>query len=192
MILERAVLTGPVQVDDRPAPPAEACAEAVEAVARLAHGGCHLAIASHHPAVARGLLEMTTVNGQNRRLTRQLEEAGGRIDAIAVCPHAPDAGCGCRMPESGMLTNLITRFGVTTACTLLIAVSDEAVAAGLAAGCATWRILTPGDAGGAVPNVPDGVLIITGIADGAERLLSGRIDDPCSAREPGTLPVLPS
>lgn len=190
MILERAVLTGPgTQVDDRPAPPAEARPQAVEAIARLAHGGCHIAIASHHPAVARGLLEMATVNAQNRRLTRQLEEAGGRIDAIAVCPHAPDADCGCRMPGPDMLTNLITRFGVTIGCTLLIAVTDEAVEAGLATGCTTWRILAAGDAGSAVP---DGVLVVADLADAAERLLSGRTDDPCSAREPGAPPVLPS
>ena len=134
---------------------------------------------------------MTTVNSQNRRLTRQLEEAGGRIDAIAICPHAPDAGCACRMPRPGMVTDLIARFGVTTGCTLMIAVTADAVEAGLATGCVTWRVLATADVSEVVAPRPDEVLAITGIADAAERLLTGRIDDPCSARDSGALPAQP-
>lgn len=192
VIIERAVLLAPgAQADDRPAPVADACPQALEAAARLAHGGCQIAIASHHPAVARGLLEMTTVNHQNRRLARQLEEVGGRIDAIAICPHAPDAGCDCRMPRPGMLTDLITRFSVTTGCTLLIAASREAVDAGLAAGCATWWV-RPAAAEGENGGRGD-VLAVADLADAAERLLSGRLsDDPCTSRDATVPPVTSS
>ena len=94
VIFERAVLFCPAQpADERSLPPAESSAEAIEVARQLAHGGYHLAIASQHPGVARGVLEMTSVNAQNRRLLRQLDEAGARIEAIAICPHGPDAGC---------------------------------------------------------------------------------------------------
>lgn len=192
VIIERAVLLAAgAQADDRPAPIADACPLALEAAARLAHGGCQIALASHHPAVARGLLEMTTVNHQNRRLARQLEEVGGRIDAISICPHAPDAGCDCRMPRPGMLTDLITRFGVTTGCTLVIAASREAVDAGLAAGCATWWVKAGGgdDESGGRGSVP----AVASLTEAAERLLSGRLpDDPCVSRDAPLPPVTPS
>lgn len=197
VILERAVLVGTVDPhDDRPVPLAEAAAGAVEASARLAHGGFHVAIASHQPAVARGLLEMATVNGQNRRLSRQLEEAGGRIDAIAICPHAADAGCDCRMPRPGMLTDLMTRFSVGAGCTALIAASRAGVEAGLAAGCATLWIDSPAAAVGAgtapagrddgtvaIAPEADGVLRISSLAEAAEHLLGHRANDPCTARD---------
>ncbi len=38
---------------------------------------------------------------------------GGRIDAIAFCPHGPDAGCACRKPAPGLLLHLGKRFGTT-------------------------------------------------------------------------------
>jgi D-glycero-D-manno-heptose 1,7-bisphosphate phosphatase len=157
VILERSALVAPrAVVDSRPPPVADVPAVALEAVARLTHGGYHVALASHQANVARGLLEMTTVNANHRRIARQVEEAGGRIDAVAVCPHAPDAGCRCRMPQPGMLLDLIERFDATAAATVMVAASDAAVAAGLAAGCLTWRMRAHGvDADATVPAVSD-------------------------------------
>ena len=163
VIFERPVLCGAAPaVDERPAPPAEASAEALTAAARLAHAGYHLAIASHHPAVARGLLEMTTVNGQNRRLLRQLDEAGARVEAIAICPHAPDAGCSCRMPQPGMLLELIGRFNAGPATTAVIAASYEAVEAARAAGCRPLWITAEDDAAA-----------LASLTDAVDRLMAG-------------------
>lgn len=153
VIIERLALFCPaVAPDERSLPPAECSAEAVEAARQLAHGGYHLAIASQHPAVARGLLDMATVNAQNRRLLRQLDEAGARIEAIAICPHGPEAGCGCRMPRPGMLTGLIARFGAAVEATAVIATTREAVEAGLAAGCRTLQVGGTMEAGKAEAN----------------------------------------
>lgn len=141
VIVERLLLVGGALTGDpRPQPPADLSAEHLDAMASLAHGGFQLALSSHHPAVARGLLEMSTVNAQNRRLTRQLEEAGARIEAIGICPHAPDAGCDCRVPRTGMLLDLIDRFGTTPAASVVVAASRESADAGHAAGCQTWWV----------------------------------------------------
>ena len=92
------------------------------------------------------------------------------------------------MPRPGMLTDLITRFSVTTGCTLLIAASREAVDAGLAAGCATWWV-RPAAAEGENGGRGD-VLAVAHLADAAERLLSGRLsDDPCTSRDATVPPV---
>ncbi len=178
VILERSALVAPrPTADSRPAPVADVPVPALEAVARLTHGGYHVALASHQANVARGLLEMTTVNANHRRMARQVEEAGGRIDAVAVCPHAPDAGCRCRMPQPGMLLDLIERFDTTAAATRMVAVSDAAVAAGLAAGCITWRLCADGnDSDAPVPTVSD-------LHEVATRLLtaSAPADPPATA-----------
>lgn len=33
---------------------------------------------------------------------KQLARQGVKLDAIAICPHAPDDGCECRKPRTGM------------------------------------------------------------------------------------------
>jgi D-glycero-D-manno-heptose 1,7-bisphosphate phosphatase len=35
-------------------------------------------------------------------MTEQVEEAGGRIDGLFICPHGPEAGCDCRKPQPGL------------------------------------------------------------------------------------------
>ena len=42
----------------------------------------------------------------HRKFRRLVANAGGRIDRIVVCPHAPDDGCDCRKPKAGLLHRL--------------------------------------------------------------------------------------
>ena len=39
----------------------------------------------------------------NARLKVLIENAGGRVDGIFLCPHAPEAECDCRKPRPGLL-----------------------------------------------------------------------------------------
>jgi D-glycero-D-manno-heptose 1,7-bisphosphate phosphatase len=36
-------------------------------------------------------------------LLERIHAAGGRIDALYLCPHAPDDACECRKPRPGLL-----------------------------------------------------------------------------------------
>ena len=199
VIFERAVLFCPAQpADERSLPPAESSAEAIEVARQLAHGGYHLAIASQHPGVARGVLEMTSVNAQNRRLLRQLDEAGARIEAIAICPHGPDAGCACRLPEPGMLSELIGRFGAAAEATAIIATTREAAEAGAASGCRTLWVggavgTGPGDAtGGAMGGESGsgaGIEAVASLADAAAKLLDAAETSAQPPAEPPTAPT---
>ena len=44
-----------------------------------------------------------------------LAAAGARVDAVFVCPHAPEDGCSCRKPEPGLLQQIGQRYGVALA-----------------------------------------------------------------------------
>lgn len=140
----------------------------LEAVSRLTHAGHHVVLVSHEANVARGLLEMSTVNAAHRRLARQVEESGGRIDAVAVCAHAPDAGCSCRMPQPGMILDLLERFDAAASATVVIAATGAAVTAGLAAGCITWRLKGEDEDENSAP-----VPTVVDLDDAATRLASG-------------------
>jgi D-glycero-D-manno-heptose 1,7-bisphosphate phosphatase len=114
----------------------------LEAIARLNHGGYRVAVATNQAPLSRGLLDMVTLNAIHQRMSRLVEAVGGRIDAIAVCPHSPEQACECRKPRPGMLLELIERFGAEPAETTTVGDTPADIEAGVAAGCRTWLVLS--------------------------------------------------
>jgi len=112
----------------------------LEAIAQLHHGGYGVAVATNQPALSRGLYDMAMLNASHHRMCRLVEAAGGRIGAIAICPHSPEQGCNCRKPQPGMLLELIDRFGAVPARTTMIGDTPADLLAGLAAGCRTLLV----------------------------------------------------
>jgi len=73
------------------------------ALRRLAILDWPIVVITNQSAVGRGLVTLDTVTDIHRRMKAAVEAAGGRIDAVFVCPHHPDDGCACRKPRSGLL-----------------------------------------------------------------------------------------
>jgi D-glycero-D-manno-heptose 1,7-bisphosphate phosphatase len=84
----------------------------LEAIAYLNQRGYRIAVATNQSGIGRGLLDIAAFNAINDKMTRQLAQVGGRIDAIFFCPHAADAQCECRKPKAGMLREIARRFSV--------------------------------------------------------------------------------
>ena len=78
----------------------------IEAVAGLSCAGFTVAVASNQSGLARGLFDRRALAAMHRKLRRLVANAGGRVDRIVVCPHAPDEGCECRKPKAGLLHRL--------------------------------------------------------------------------------------
>ena len=87
----------------------------LEAIALLNQSGFRVAIATNQSGIARGLLDMATLNAINDKMHRALAQLGGRIDAMFYCPHAPDDHCDCRKPKTGMIEDIARRFSVELA-----------------------------------------------------------------------------
>ena len=154
----------------------------LEAIARLHHAGYAVAVATNQAALSRGLFDMAMVNAIHQRMTRLVEAAGGRIDAIAICPHNPEKACGCRKPRPGMLLELMDRFGVAPADTVFVGDSLSDVQSGVAAGCATWLVRTGnGEETARHPACPADVHIADDLAAVVEQLLTPKTD---SLRQP--------
>jgi D-glycero-D-manno-heptose 1,7-bisphosphate phosphatase len=63
-------------------------------------------------------------------------EAFGRVRArVIMCPHAPDAGCGCRKPQPGMLWWLMGHYGAAPPTTLYVGDMESDQEAASYAGC---------------------------------------------------------
>lgn len=84
---------------------------ALEAVARLNHGGWHVVLATNQPGLGRGLFDAQTLVAIHAKMHRQLAALGGRIDAVFYCPHAETEGCNCRKPAPGLMEQIRERYG---------------------------------------------------------------------------------
>jgi D-glycero-D-manno-heptose 1,7-bisphosphate phosphatase len=151
----------------------------LDAIARLQHAGFSVAVATNQAALSRGLFDMSTLNAIHRRMARLAEAAGGRIDAIAVCPHSPEQDCRCRKPRPGMLLELIDRFGVSPGQTSMIGDRMADIQAGVVAGCRTFLVRSGSgreteDSG----QVPSQVAVCDDLADATRQLLS----DPAAGK----------
>lgn len=81
------------------------------AIAALTTAGWTVVVASNQSGVGRGLLTAEELERINARMRAAVEQAGGRIDSIFVCPHAPEDGCDCRKPEPGLLIRIGAHYG---------------------------------------------------------------------------------
>ncbi|HEV2075222.1 MAG TPA: HAD-IIIA family hydrolase, partial [Thermoleophilaceae bacterium] len=75
-----------------------------------------LAVVSNQSGIGRGLLDEATVRAVNRRV----EELLGPVGPWLVCPHAPEAGCGCRKPEPGLVLRAAELLGVEPAACAIV------------------------------------------------------------------------
>lgn len=76
---------------------------ALEALRLLRAAGYRVIIVSNQAGLARGAMGETDLEAIHARMVREVEQAGGKIDAIYHCPHGWDDGCECRKPKPGML-----------------------------------------------------------------------------------------
>jgi D-glycero-D-manno-heptose 1,7-bisphosphate phosphatase len=108
----------------------------LEALARLSAARIRVSVASNQSGVGRGLMSPAELARVHARMTDSAAAAGGAIDAIFCCPHAPDAGCECRKPAPGLVLAAIRASGIEPAATLVVGDDARDVAAARAAGVA--------------------------------------------------------
>ena len=101
--------------------------------------GLLLVVVTNQSGIARGLLTAAAVGAVNDELQRQV----GRFDAVAVCPHAPEEGCGCRKPAPGLVLQAAAALGVRPDETVVIGDIGADVGAAAAAGARSILVPTP-------------------------------------------------
>ncbi|GIU76359.1 MAG: D,D-heptose 1,7-bisphosphate phosphatase [Bryobacteraceae bacterium] len=104
LIEERNYLSDPDQVVLIPG--------AAEAV-RLAREAGYLAVVlTNQSGAGRGYFTLEDVERVNARMGELLGREGARIDGIYVCPHAPEDGCDCRKPRTGLVERAVRELGI--------------------------------------------------------------------------------
>ncbi|HEX7975060.1 MAG TPA: HAD family hydrolase [Anaerolineales bacterium] len=108
--------------------------QALAALAGVSHSPYKIVIITNQAGVGRGLIPIQVVEDINRRLVEAIENAGGRVDGVFVCPHKPEDGCECRKPRPGLLRQAAQALSLDISQSILIGDNLSDIQAGLAIG----------------------------------------------------------
>jgi D-glycero-D-manno-heptose 1,7-bisphosphate phosphatase len=82
----------------------------LEAIARLTQSGWRVVVATNQSGIARGLLDMETLNAIHAKMQKAVTQAGGRIEAVFYSPEAAESQSPNRKPNPGMFLAIADRF----------------------------------------------------------------------------------
>lgn len=77
--------------------------QALRALKKIEVSEYKIFILTNQSAVGRGIISHSTADKINKRLVKEIESAGGRVDRVFMCPHSPHENCPCRKPQPGMI-----------------------------------------------------------------------------------------
>jgi D-glycero-D-manno-heptose 1,7-bisphosphate phosphatase len=141
MVVDRGYLADPTGLEFEP--------NAAEGLKCLYSAGYRLVVITNQSGVGRGLFNLEQLGAMNARLHSMVEAAGARLERIYACPHAPGAGCECRKPALGLLTQAAAELGFDPAAATMIGDKESDIEFGRRAGARTILISPNGQAAGA-------------------------------------------
>jgi D-glycero-D-manno-heptose 1,7-bisphosphate phosphatase len=115
---------------------------ALQALTLLHGAGIRLSVATNQSAVGRGLMSRAQLEDILSHMRARAAAAGGPIDAVFYCPHAPDESCDCRKPKPGLVTAAVKASAIDAAHTVFAGDDVRDVQAALAAGVAPVLLRT--------------------------------------------------
>ena len=118
--------------------------QALPALARISASPYKIVMVTNQSAVGRGVITLTAAWEINYRLVKAIEQAGGRIDAVFMCPHAPEEGCDCRKPKPGLIERAAESLGLDLSRSILIGDALSDIQAGQAAGVGQTALVCTG------------------------------------------------
>ena len=114
----------------------------IEAIAELSRAGYRVVLATNQSGIGRGYFDEYTLGQMHEKLHQLVEDQGGSISGIFLCPHTPDADCHCRKPATGMLEQIEAEFGESLRGSWFIGDSKKDLDCGFAHGCRPGLVLT--------------------------------------------------
>lgn len=115
---------------------------ALDALAMLHRAGIRISVATNQSGVGRGIMSLADLEKVHARMLADAASAGGAIDAVFFCPHAPGAHCTCRKPEPGLIRAAIDRSGIPAVESLLVGDDARDLEAAARAGVAAALVRT--------------------------------------------------
>ena len=112
----------------------EFCEGVFEALHHFKHLGYLLIIVTNQSGIGRGYYREEDFQSLSAWMKQELSHENITIDAIYHCPHAPEVGCECRKPKSGMFQEAIRDFDIDVRASWMIGDKQSDIEAALGAG----------------------------------------------------------
>ena len=117
---------------------------ALTALTGVRNSGYKVVVVTNQSGIGRGLIPLKTAYLINERLVELVRVAGGRIDAVYICPHTPLDNCACRKPKPGMLQQAAADLAIDLSQSIMIGDALTDIQAGRAAGVAQTALVRTG------------------------------------------------
>ena len=99
-------------------------------------------VVTNQSGIGRGYFTGDTVDAIHAQMTAMFRQCGAEIDAIYVCPHAPEDDCDCRKPRIGLVLKAAADWGFKPSDCLFIGDKACDIELGRALGGSTILVLT--------------------------------------------------
>lgn len=76
--------------------------DALEGLQRFHQAGWPLVVLTNQSGLGRGHFDESQLEAVHDRFREMLRQVGVELAGLYFCPHAPDQGCGCRKPATGL------------------------------------------------------------------------------------------
>jgi len=136
------------------------------AIKRLNELGFYVFVVTNQGGVGLGYMSAADLEAIHSKLKAEIAQAGGYIDDIMACTHAPHSGCKCRKPQPGMILALAKKHGIDLNGSYTVGDRWMDIAAGKNAGTKTIFIGEPSQ-------VPDKVDLVSSSLAAAVATLFG-------------------
>jgi D-glycero-D-manno-heptose 1,7-bisphosphate phosphatase len=160
---------------------------AIDALVALTRAGLEVFIITNQSAIHRGLVSPDDVRRLHQHMVASIQQAGGHVRGVYVCPHTPDEACACRKPQPGLLLRAAAEHRLDLTRCYLIGDKVSDMEAGRAVGCRCIMVLTGLDAPptGTVPSAAVGAAyrVCPGIREAVALVLQ---DEAANRSEPST------
>ena len=110
------------------------------AVRLLTRYGYQVHVVSNQSVIGRGLMTPEQLDEITRHMLARVKKAGGHIESVSYCIHAPEDDCACRKPKTGMIDALVEKYGFDPARAWFVGDALTDMIAGNDAGCRTVLI----------------------------------------------------
>lgn len=114
----------------------------IQAIADLSAAGFRIVVVTNQSGIGRGYFDEFTLALMHEKLHQLVEDHGGNIAGIFLCPHTPEEACGCRKPATGMLDQIEAEFGYPVSGCWFIGDSKKDLDCALARNCRPGLVLT--------------------------------------------------
>ncbi len=113
-----------------------------EAISLLCDNGFSVIVVTNQSGIARGYFSENDLLEIHKKMKREIELSGGRIDGIYYCSHMADYGCRCRKPDTGMLEQAASQYNLDFSSCYVIGDKPIDIEMGKRAGCKTILVRT--------------------------------------------------